>query len=82
MTCINIDSLTSVTKIIRTCPSCGHLIKYEEKAGIHNLPGLPAGVKFDPSDQEILEHLEAKREKMGFAILIQKSYQLRIKVHS
>ncbi|XP_015081668.1 NAC domain-containing protein 73 [Solanum pennellii] len=60
MTCINIDSLTSVTKIIRTCPSCGHLIKYEEKGGIHNLPGLPAGVKFDPSDQEILEHLEAK----------------------
>lgn len=42
MTCINIDSLnnvptsnyensTSVTKTIRTCPSCGHLIKYEEK---------------------------------------------------
>lgn len=70
MTCINIISLsnvpssynenTSVTKTIRTCPSCGHLIKSEEKAGIHNLPGLPAGVKFDPSDQEILEHLEAK----------------------
>ncbi|GAU27106.1 hypothetical protein TSUD_104150 [Trifolium subterraneum] len=29
-------------------------------AGIHELPGLPAGVKFDPTDQEILEHLEAK----------------------
>ncbi|KAA8519741.1 hypothetical protein F0562_013997 [Nyssa sinensis] len=27
---------------------------------IDDLPGLPAGVKFDPSDQEILEHLEAK----------------------
>jgi hypothetical protein len=24
------------------------------------LPGLPAGVKFDPTDNEILEHLEAK----------------------
>ncbi|CAN4105014.1 unnamed protein product [Withania somnifera] len=72
MTCINIDSLNNVpssnenntnvvTKTIRKCPSCGHLIKLsEEKAGIHNLPGLPAGVKFDPSDQEILEHLEAK----------------------
>lgn len=24
------------------------------------MPGLPAGVKFDPSDIEILEHLEAK----------------------
>ncbi|KAK4342313.1 hypothetical protein RND71_038129 [Anisodus tanguticus] len=33
---------------------------YNMHAGIHNLPGLPAGVKFDPSDQEILEHLEAK----------------------
>ncbi|XP_060189862.1 NAC domain-containing protein 73-like [Lycium barbarum] len=76
MTCINIDSLNNVpssnenisltnespkgTITTRTCPSCGHLIKSEEKAGIHNLPGLPAGVKFDPSDQEILEHLEAK----------------------
>lgn len=27
---------------------------------MNDLPGLPAGVKFDPSDQEILEHLEAK----------------------
>lgn len=24
------------------------------------MPGLPAGVKFDPNDQEILHHLEAK----------------------
>jgi No apical meristem (NAM) protein len=24
------------------------------------LPGLPAGVKFDPTDQELLEHLEGK----------------------
>lgn len=24
------------------------------------MPGLPAGVKFDPNDQEILQHLEAK----------------------
>lgn len=30
------------------------------KARIHDLPGLPAGVKFDPTDQELLEHLEAK----------------------
>ncbi|KAA8526337.1 hypothetical protein F0562_008460 [Nyssa sinensis] len=44
----------------RTCPSCGHQIKCQEKAGIHDLPGLPAGVKFDPSDHELLEHLEAK----------------------
>lgn len=26
----------------------------------HAWPGLPAGVKFDPSDAEILEHLAAK----------------------
>ncbi|KAL4346693.1 hypothetical protein GQ457_17G023830 [Hibiscus cannabinus] len=38
----------------RTCPSCGH------QGGIHDLPGLPAGVKFDPTDQELLQHLEGK----------------------
>lgn len=27
---------------------------------IQDLPGLPAGVKFDPTDQELLEHLEGK----------------------
>ncbi|CAL5411295.1 unnamed protein product [Camellia sinensis] len=43
-----------------TCPSCGHNIELQNRAGIEDLPGLPAGVKFDPSDQEILEHLEAK----------------------
>ncbi|KAF4393119.1 hypothetical protein F8388_012628 [Cannabis sativa] len=43
-----------------TCPSCGHHIEFQDQAGIHDLPGLPAGVKFDPTDQEILEHLEAK----------------------
>lgn len=46
--------------LIRTCPSCGHQIKCQDQAGIHDLPGLPAGVKFDPTDQEILEHLEGK----------------------
>ncbi|KAI3466704.1 hypothetical protein Pfo_023367 [Paulownia fortunei] len=42
------------------CPSCGHTIKLQDQTGLQDLPGLPAGVKFDPSDQEILEHLEAK----------------------
>ncbi|GMH05474.1 hypothetical protein Nepgr_007314 [Nepenthes gracilis] len=42
------------------CPSCGHLIPLQDQAGVHDLQGLPAGVKFDPTDQEILEHLEAK----------------------
>ncbi|KAL5715832.1 hypothetical protein ACHQM5_017600 [Ranunculus cassubicifolius] len=44
----------------KTCPSCGHLMQCHEQGGILNLPGLPAGVKFDPTDQEILEHLEGK----------------------
>ncbi|XP_059670542.1 NAC domain-containing protein 73-like [Cornus florida] len=43
-----------------TCPSCGRNIELHDQAGIHDLPGLPAGVRFDPSDQEILQHLEAK----------------------
>ncbi|XP_041026147.1 NAC domain-containing protein 73-like [Juglans microcarpa x Juglans regia] len=43
-----------------TCPSCGHDIEFQDQTGIHDLPGLPAGVKFDPTDHEILEHLEAK----------------------
>ncbi|KAL9321171.1 hypothetical protein ACSQ67_013010 [Phaseolus vulgaris] len=51
-----------LTEEIRTvtCPSCGHTIEFKDQGGIHELPGLPAGVKFDPNDQEILEHLEAK----------------------
>ncbi|KAJ7947026.1 NAC domain containing protein, partial [Quillaja saponaria] len=43
-----------------TCPSCGYEIELHEGVLIHDLPRLPAGVKFDPSDQEILDHLEAK----------------------
>nr|UBT01620.1 NAC transcription factor 16 [Litchi chinensis] len=46
--------------LVRSCPSCGHQIKCDEQARIHDLPGLPAGVKFDPTDQELLEHLEGK----------------------
>lgn len=47
----------------KVCPSCGH--KFEFKEGIQDWPGLPAGVKFDPTDQELLEHLEAKIEING-----------------
>lgn len=48
--------------VIRTCPSCGHQIQYDEQptSAVQDLPGLPAGVKFDPTDQELLEHLEGK----------------------
>ncbi|GAB4838966.1 hypothetical protein Ancab_028499 [Ancistrocladus abbreviatus] len=37
------------------CPGCGHKLK-----GKPDWVGLPAGVKFDPTDQELIEHLEAK----------------------
>jgi hypothetical protein len=36
------------------------LIFLQETTTIQDLPGLPAGVKFDPTDQELLEHLEGK----------------------
>ncbi|KAG6473055.1 NAC domain-containing protein 73-like [Zingiber officinale] len=51
------------SSLIKTCPSCGHRIHLQEHhqgGGIQELPGLPAGVKFDPTDQELLEHLEGK----------------------
>ncbi|KAF7819741.1 NAC domain-containing protein 75-like [Senna tora] len=41
----------------KQCPGCGH--KFETKP---DWVGLPAGVKFDPTDQELIEHLEAKVE--------------------
>ncbi|KAK3130648.1 hypothetical protein QOZ80_6BG0496120 [Eleusine coracana subsp. coracana] len=37
------------------CPRCGHKINR-----LLDWVGLPAGVKFDPTDQELIEHLEAK----------------------
>ncbi|XP_019099249.1 PREDICTED: NAC domain-containing protein 10 [Camelina sativa] len=48
--------------IMITCPSCGHKIHHQDDqvGSIKDLPSLPAGVKFDPSDKEILMHLEAK----------------------
>ncbi|KAK6124384.1 hypothetical protein DH2020_041877 [Rehmannia glutinosa] len=58
----NIVTFSKNDHQIRTiiCPSCGHTIKLQDQTGLQDLPGLPAGVKFDPSDQEILQHLEAK----------------------
>ncbi|CAI0543663.1 unnamed protein product [Linum tenue] len=38
------------------CPGCGHKLVKPDWLG------LPAGVKFDPTDQELIEHLEAKVE--------------------
>ncbi|KAK5829913.1 NAC domain-containing protein 75-like isoform X1 [Gossypium arboreum] len=39
------------------CPGCGTKLE-----GKPDWLGLPAGVKFDPTDQELIEHLEAKVE--------------------
>ncbi|PKA59028.1 NAC domain-containing protein 8 [Apostasia shenzhenica] len=44
----------------KQCPSCGH--KLERKPDWF---GLPSGVKFDPTDQELIEHLEAKVSSQG-----------------
>ncbi|KAI9128692.1 hypothetical protein K1719_000175 [Acacia pycnantha] len=41
----------------KQCPACGH--KFQSKP---DWLGLPSGVKFDPTDQELIEHLEAKVE--------------------
>ncbi|MED6146909.1 hypothetical protein PIB30_039137 [Stylosanthes scabra] len=38
------------------CPACGHKKQQAEWEWV----GLPAGVKFDPTDQELIEHLDAK----------------------
>lgn len=43
---------------IKQCPSCGHQIEREE--ALQDWPGLPSGVKFDPTDQELIEHLQGK----------------------
>lgn len=40
------------------CPSCRQVIDKSEV--MPEWPGFPAGVKFDPTDQEILEHLAAQ----------------------
>lgn len=55
-------SRKSGSTTIKVCPSCGHPVQFEEQAAgaIQDLPGLPAGVKFDPTDLELLEHLEGK----------------------
>ncbi|KAI3671040.1 hypothetical protein L1987_64596 [Smallanthus sonchifolius] len=39
----------------KQCPGCGHKLQ-----GKLDWVGLPAGVKFDPNDQELIDHLEAK----------------------
>ncbi|KAL7110517.1 hypothetical protein ACP275_05G030700 [Erythranthe tilingii] len=42
----------------KSCPNCQYVIDNSDVA--HAWPGLPRGVKFDPTDQEIIWHLIAK----------------------
>ncbi|KAL3636644.1 hypothetical protein CASFOL_018943 [Castilleja foliolosa] len=42
----------------RQCPNCQHIIDNSDVCV--DWPGLPMGVKFDPSDVELIEHLAAK----------------------
>ncbi|XP_042503275.1 SUPPRESSOR OF GAMMA RESPONSE 1 isoform X2 [Macadamia integrifolia] len=42
----------------KACPECNHIIDNSDIT--QEWPGLPKGVKFDPSDQEIIWHLLAK----------------------
>nr|WLO57472.1 NAC transcription factor 13 [Rheum palmatum] len=42
----------------RACPNCQHIIDNDDVT--QDWPGLPRGVKFDPTDQEIIWHLLAK----------------------
>ncbi|RDX63070.1 Supressor of Gamma Response 1, partial [Mucuna pruriens] len=42
----------------RACPKCHYHIDNSDVS--HEWPGFPVGVKFDPSDVELLEHLAAK----------------------
>ncbi|CAH9098566.1 unnamed protein product [Cuscuta europaea] len=43
------------SKLLHHCPGCGHTLQPNPE-----WVGLPAGVKFDPTDQELIQHLEAK----------------------
>ncbi|KAJ6324524.1 hypothetical protein OIU76_011758 [Salix suchowensis] len=47
----------------KTCPNCHHAIDNSDV--VQEWPGLPRGVKFDPSDQEIIWHLLAKASDGG-----------------
>ncbi|KXG21499.1 NAC domain-containing protein 10 [Sorghum bicolor] len=48
------------TPASRRCPSCDHELDCNP-----DMVGFPAGVKFDPSDQELIEHLESMVKEGG-----------------
>ncbi|XP_058206681.1 NAC domain-containing protein 75-like [Rhododendron vialii] len=45
----------------KQCPGCGH--RFRQKS---DWAGLPAGVKFHPTDQELIQHLQAKVESQDY----------------
>ncbi|KFK44551.1 hypothetical protein AALP_AA1G271400 [Arabis alpina] len=49
----------------RHCPNCHHVIDNSDE--VDDWPGLPRGVKFDPSDPEIIWHLLAKTGLLGLS---------------
>ncbi|XP_013708799.2 SUPPRESSOR OF GAMMA RESPONSE 1-like [Brassica napus] len=51
------------TNPTRRCPNCHHVIDNSHE--VDDWPGLPRGVKFDPSDPEIIWHLLAKTGSLG-----------------
>ncbi|KAG2269564.1 hypothetical protein Bca52824_064119 [Brassica carinata] len=50
----------------RHCPNCHHVIDNNDDE-VDDWPGLPRGVKFDPSDPEIIWHLLAKSGLLGLS---------------
>ncbi|KAJ3697005.1 hypothetical protein LUZ61_000710 [Rhynchospora tenuis] len=51
-----INELTAEAK--RECPNCNYVIDNSDVSA--EWPGLPDGVKFDPSDLQLIKHLESK----------------------
>ncbi|KAL0906690.1 hypothetical protein M5K25_025204 [Dendrobium thyrsiflorum] len=56
-------SIKWISNPTKACPRCNCVIDNSDV--VHEWPGLPHGVKFDPSDQELLQHLMAKVRKAG-----------------
>ncbi|KAI5399672.1 hypothetical protein KIW84_064850, partial [Lathyrus oleraceus] len=53
-----IERVISESNPTIACPNCQHVI--DNNSVTQEWPGLPIGVKFDPSDQEIISHLLTK----------------------
>ncbi|CAH8358486.1 unnamed protein product [Eruca vesicaria subsp. sativa] len=51
------------TNPTRLCPNCRHVIDNNDE--VDDWPGLPRGVKFDPTDPEIIWHLLSKSGSLG-----------------